>query len=111
MTTLLHFLSIFLNDPNCIKQHKAFECQCPEGFTGSFCEQREALTHLLYALKKQTYLFDGNGLFLGNTESIVDANVQIHGSCSTLLNGHAMIFGGGNDTRQVVSKWCIYHLH
>ena len=56
---------------------------------------------MIYAYKKESFLFDDEGSFLGYTESIVDENIQINGSCSTLLNGNTMILGGGTDNRQV----------
>ena len=56
---------------------------------------------MIYAYKKESFLFDDEGSFLGYTESIVDEDIRINGSCSTLLNGNTMILGGGTDNRQV----------
>ena len=38
---------------------------------------------------------------MGKNEWIIDGEIRINGSCSTMLNGDAYIFGGGTDKRQV----------
>jgi len=53
--------------------------------------------------KKNAFLFDSNGIFLGKTQSIIDQNVQVEASCSILINGEALILGGiGPYKRQVI---------
>ena len=83
------------------KLWKSFECVCSQGFTGVFCEHQELSKSLIYTYKKESSLFDGEGSFRGYTESIVDDNLRINSSCSTLLYGNTLIFGGGTDNRQV----------
>ena len=46
-------------------------------------------------------MFDNSGSLLGKNEWIIDEEIRINGSCSTMLNGDAYIFGGGTDKRQV----------
>ena len=78
-----------------VKLWKVFECSCPLGFTGDFCEFKAEQDHLLYLYLNATLVFNGDGKFV--TESVaVDANSEAYRSCFTMLNGEAVIFGGSS---------------
>ena len=89
-----------------IKPWKIFECSCPNGFTGDFCEFKAEQDHLLYLDRNDALVFNGDGKFV--TESVtVDRNSKVYGSCFTMLNGVAVIFGGWFDSgfkRQVTHQ-------
>ena len=76
-----------------LKRRKSFECLCSEGFTGVFCDHRIEEKSLLFMHGKESYLFNIDGSYLGNTD-IISEDVEIRGSCLTMFMGEALIFGG-----------------
>ena len=83
-----------------IKPIKIFRCICPDGFTGDFCEFKTEQNKLLYINDKNGFVMDEKGQILDRSLSF-DDNIGVIKSCSTMLNGEAVIFGG-SDTRQVM---------
>ena len=83
-----------------IKPIKIFRCICPNGFTGDFCEFKTEQNKLLYINDKNGFVMDEKGQILDRSLSF-DDNIGVIKSCSTMLNGEAVIFGG-SDTRQVM---------
>ena len=80
-----------------VKPWKIFECSCTNGFTGDFCQFKAEQDHLLYLSVNYTgneaLVFNDGGNFV--TDSVtVDENSGAVGSCLTMLNGEAVIFGG-----------------
>ena len=84
---------------------------CADGFTGDFCEFKTDQNELLYLNSNSEWRMNG---FVFNDEGLItrksvtfDDNVGAFHSCSTMLNGEAVIFGGsGNDinARQVTNS-------
>ena len=71
-----------------------------------FCEHKKESNHLLY-LNTGIYndqnislIFNENGNSI-DTGFLIGENAYAFGSCSTVLNGEAIIFGGWDDARQV----------
>ena len=81
-------------------------CSCVEGFTGDFCEFKAEQDHLLFVTTKYKprtqFVFNSNGRLIGE-EAVEDEHISAYGSCSTVFNGEAIIFGGwyGSFKRQV----------
>ena len=73
---------------------KVFQMYCKTDFVGIFCEHKQADNQFLLVHKKNAFVFDNSGIFLDKTQSIIDQNVQVDTSCSVLINGEALIFGG-----------------
>ena len=95
-----------------LKLNKIFECSCVDGFTGDFCEFKTEQDHLLFVnsylngsadpVMTLSLVFNAEGRLI-EEDAVIDEQVEVGGSCSTILNGEAIIFGGGNsmDRRQV----------
>ena len=90
-----------------MKPYKTFQCSCIDGFTGDFCEFKTEQDHLLYlnseSITDHKLNIQGPIQFIYNAvgklieESVViDNQAFVHQSCSTMLNGEALIFGGVN---------------
>ena len=88
-----------------VKPDKMFECSCADGFAGDFCEFQTEQDHLLYVYENDTLVFNADGRLI-EENTVIDEQVEVRGSCSTMLNGEAIIFGGGylNYNRQVHLK-------
>ena len=86
---------------------KLSECSCVDGFTGDFCEFNVKQDHLLFVYHRNTdrtqSVFNRNGKLIAEN-AVIDGQVDVYGSCSTMLNGEAVIFGGYNSNRQVRLK-------
>ena len=94
------------------KLSKKFECSCLNGFTGDFCEFKAEQDHLLFVGTtvndfnnqfKDKLVFNNDGRLIGESASIGE-NSGAYRSCSTMVNGEAIIFGGiqpTNINRQV----------
>ena len=97
-------------------------CSCVEGFTGDFCEFKTEQDHLLFVTAKicdyqnlslptyksrTQFVFNSNGKLIGE-KAVVDEVISPYGSCSTVFNGEAIIFGGWYTTfnRQVRRIFC-----
>ena len=78
-----------------MKLHKIFECSCANGFTGDFCEFKTQQDHLLFVHRTTPLVFNGDGRLI-EENAVIDEQAEIWGSCSTMLNGEAIIFGGAN---------------
>ena len=76
---------------------KSLNCSCTPEFTGVFCEYKKETDHLLFLHGKQTILYNEKGI-LTSTDN---ENIEVYGSCSTMLNGQAIIFGGDPLSNQV----------
>ena len=76
-----------------LKRRKSFECLCSEGFTGVFCDYKIEAKSLLFMHGKESYLFNMDGSYVGNTDTISE-DVEIRGSCLTMFMGEALVFGG-----------------
>ena len=66
-----------------------------DGFTGDFCEFKIGQNHLLFIRGNSQSLFNANGKLIGEKE-VVDEQIGADGSCSTILHGEAVIFGGSS---------------
>ena len=88
-----------------LKPDKNFECFCANGFTGDFCQFKTEHDHLLFVDKKTPLIFNADGRLI-EENAVIDEQVVVYRSCSTMLNGEAIIFGGGysNIYRQVYFK-------
>ena len=110
-----------------MKPDKIFECSCADGFTGDFCEFKTEQDHLLYLNTESTIDYklniQGPIQFIYNAaerlieeSAVIDDQAIVYQSCSTMLNGEALIFGGygiqGYDAlRQVISNLTLISIH
>ena len=76
-----------------IKPDKIFECSCADGFTGDFCEFQTEQDHLLFVYENDTLVFNADGRFI-EENAVIEGQTGAYGSCSTMLNGEAVIIGG-----------------
>ena len=74
-----------------MKLWKIFECSCADGFTGDFCEFKTEQNQLLY-IRNFDLIYNDEGEQLEKSFIFDDASYE--GSCFTMLNGEAVIFGG-----------------
>ena len=89
-----------------MKPHKISECSCLDGFTGDFCEFKTEQDHLLFVHEKSPLVFNADGRLI-EENAVIDGQAEAYGSCSTIINGEAIIFGGSfgsNYDRQVYFK-------
>ena len=83
-----------------MKPDKIFECSCADGFTGLFCEFKIEQDHLLFMSRDWNNRFNNPPLVFNSDERLIEENAVIeqqtgaYGSCSAMLNGEAIIFGG-----------------
>ena len=85
---------------------KIFNCSCADGFTGDFCEFKTQQDHLLFVYDITPLVFNADGRLI-EENYVIDEQAEVWGSCSTMLNGEAIIFGGyyyTNFVRQVHLK-------
>ena len=86
-----------------MKPRKIFKCSCAPGFDGDFCEFKTGQDHLLYSWDDPTIdnpwirhgpplVFNADGKLIA--EHAYDEYEIAFGSCSTMLNGEAIIIGG-----------------
>ena len=87
------------------KPVQIFECSCVDGFTGDFCEFKTEQNQLLY-IRDYDYLFFNDQGQRIEKRFAFDDNAYAYGSCITMLNGEAVIFGGWDDNvnRQVTNS-------
>ena len=85
-----------------MKLHKNFECSCADGFTGDFCEFKTEQDHLIFVtrswngseyINNPPLVFNTDGRLI-EENAVIDEQAGARGSCSTMLNGEAIIFGG-----------------
>ena len=76
-----------------MKTSKIFECACLDGFTGDFCEFKTQKDHLLFISPSGQFIFNANERLI-EENAIIDELKNVVESCSTMLNGEAVIFGG-----------------
>ena len=76
-----------------MKQSKNSECSCIDGYTGDFCEFKTEQNHLLFLHQETPLVFNADGNLIEENADI-EGHVEIEGSCSTMLNGEPIIFGG-----------------
>ena len=83
-----------------MKPDKIFECSCADGLTGDFCEFKTEQDHLLFVstyrngsefINNPPMVFNADGRLI-EENAVIDG--QVYMSCSTMLNGEAIIFGG-----------------
>ena len=80
-----------------------------DGFTGEFCEFKTEQDHILFIDQISPLVFNGNGKMIAEN-AVIEDGIDVDGSCATMLNGEAVIFGGWYSTniRQVLFKYiCI----
>ena len=78
------------------------------GFTGDFCEFKTEQNHLLFVGKEWEngefiyipFVFNADGRLI-EENAVSDEQTGSYYSCSTMLNGEAIIFGGWDLKRQV----------
>ena len=82
-----------------------FECSCADGFDGLFCEHKVEADHFLFISTtvndfndqfNDKLVFNENGRLIGESASIGE-NSGAYRSCSTMVNGEAVIFGGNHN--------------
>ena len=87
------------------KPNKIFECSCAEGFTGTFCEFKTEQDHLLFVSTtvndfenrfNDKLVFNANGRLIEEDASIGEDS-GAYRSCSTMLNGEAIVLGGNHE--------------
>ena len=75
-----------------------------DGYVGDFCEFKTEQDHLLFISGNIgddiQLVFNANGKLIGEG-AVVDGGATVYGSCSTIFNGEAIIFGGWIFNRQV----------
>ena len=76
-----------------------------DGFTGDLCEFKTEQDHLLFVHQKSLLVFNADGRLI-EENAVIDGQLEAYASCSTMLNGEAIIFGGwsSNFYRQVNYK-------
>lgn len=93
-----------------MKYSKSFECNCTDGFTGDFCDFNNQQILLLFVTTRVNEteswpIFDADGSLreTWSAKDIIGEQSGVHKSCSIMLNGEAIIFGGepANIYRQV----------
>ena len=85
-----------------MKLEKIFECLCPNGFTGVFCEFKADQNQLLYLEDRRNALvFNDEAQLLKSLT--LDDDVGTDESCFTMLNGEAVLFGRDYDSTSVSS--------
>ena len=62
-----------------------------DGYTGDFCEFKTEQDHLLFVRKNNLWIFNASGRLI--EENVIYRRAGAFGSCSTMLNGEAIIFG------------------
>ena len=78
-----------------MKPDKIFECSCADDFTGDFCEFKTEQDHLLFDYGKTPLVFNADGRLI-EENAVIDGQAEVWASCSTMLNGEAIIFGSWN---------------
>ena len=73
--------------------NKILECSCVDGFMGDFCEFKTEQDTLLFVNQYDQFVFAANGALIQDRTAIDDEE-GARGSCSTMLNGEVVIFGG-----------------
>ena len=88
-----------------LKLKKGFECFCIDGYTGQFCEFKTEQDHLLFVYENEPLVFNADGILI-EKNAVIDEQAEAFSSCSTMLNGEAIIFGDWfpNFARQVHLK-------
>ena len=86
-----------------LKQSKNSECSCIDGYTGDFCEFKTEQNYLLFLHQETPLVFNADGNLIEENADI-EGHVEVEGSCSTMLNGEPIIFGGKNLEQQVQFK-------
>ena len=77
--------------------YKIVECFCANGFTGDFCEYKTEQDHLLFVRGETALVFNPDGRLM-EEKAVIDEQARAYGSCSTMLNGEAIIFGGAGNS-------------
>ena len=84
-----------------MKQSKTFECACTDGYTGNFCEFKNQQKSLFFVSTKAREVnnwpiieadVDVDWILWG--QNIIGEQSGAYKSCSIMLNGEAVIFGG-----------------
>ena len=65
-----------------------------------FCERNQKLSDLLYIQVSQAWTFDSNG---NEIMEKFQTHSQIYRSCSTFLNGEAIVIGGDFSRKVFIS--------
>ena len=85
-----------------LKLNKVFECSCIDSYRGDFCEFKTEQDHLLFVSTtvndfenrfNDKLVFNADGRLIEEDASIGE-NSGAYRSCSTMLNGEAIVFGG-----------------
>ena len=85
-----------------MKPHKIVECSCVDGFTGEFCEFKTEQDNLLLLVPNESWkycspdvtipkIFNDDGKLIERTV-VNQHEITFDRTCSTMLNGEAIIF-------------------
>ena len=79
---------------------QVFRCSCTDGFTGDFCEFKTEQDNFLFVADTGQFIFNADGELI-KEGPIFGEPLGVKASCSTVMNGEAIIVGDWKSGRQV----------